>query len=251
MKISYNEILTLSQKIFEGAGCSPGQYQDAAEMISWLALQGIKDWVAICNHLDENFLKNELAKELAHLLYEDDTTITLDGQQKSCLFCGTPATDFAYLRAIEKDDSAVHLRMCQHPMLLLASLSGYAQRGMHSLTQWRESDQVNTALFVAKQPLPTFYQGMVKKNALSSHNSIAPYTDVTILYSSHNAFLIPPDSEIIYSPKQLQQQRADHLEQGIEIDVGLWQRLNGLAKAVLVEATEESRQRGAGEDAAI
>jgi len=251
MKISYNEILTLSQKAFEGAGCGPGQYQDAAEMISWLALHGLGAWTSIYDDLRIGFFNANPSEIPIPQLYEDDTVIMLDSRQSSSLFSGPSATDFAYLAAMEKGDGAVSLKNCQHPMLLLAFLSRYAQRGMHSLTQWQEQDHTRSVVFVADQPLPTIYRANSERLDKNDNVSGELYTDVMIRFSSRSPFSAPSDAEIHYSPTQLQEQRTEHLEQGIEIDERLWAQLQHLAKRVLVEATEESRQRGAGEGSEI
>jgi len=246
MKISYNEILTVTQKIFEGAGYSPGHYADAAEMIGWLALHGIGEWESIIEELGGNEL-NAPDTLSNRALYEDDASIILDGLGDSALFCGTLATEFAYLKAVEQPIGTAKLQQCRHPLTLLASLSRYAQRGINSLTHWHQSDQYFLVHFVADQPIPTIY------NSISEQDDGSDIlTDVTILFSSMVDFsILDENATLCYVADQLRQQRIEQLEAGIEIDELLWQKLQKQSKRILVEATEGSRQRGAGEDAII
>ncbi|MEM7537839.1 MAG: DUF3726 domain-containing protein [Chloroflexota bacterium] len=261
MKVSYNEITVLCQKVYEGLGFDVAVYEDAGELVSWLALHGL-DGLSLFEASTQQASTQQATTQQATtqqattqqattqpmLAHESECVLVFDLQQTSSLVAGILPLELGYAKSKTNKLTMMHLQRCTQPLLLLGALVRFAKRGIHVFAHWHDEAPNGgsecVVSVIAGESYPTLHEHIKEGNPSA----------MTIIFSTDFGLLptMPAHSEKerIHSPDWFQQQANEHMEQGITVDTERWLRLQALAANVLVEATEASRQRGAGEDAA-
>jgi len=248
--VSHNEIVMFCRKALEGLGVSVGEMEDAAEAIGWLALHGIDAIVPFYQLLTER-------PQISSLQSID--AATFDGVGNSCLFIGPTPLDIGYAQAIAQQQTTLKIKQCRHPLFLLAYMIRCARRGVNLAARWYEPTlHLRTIVTIdAGASFPTISQYLAdgeKEPLLIPSREVV---DLTLSFAA-NSPLVAADlraprqqKELMetYSPAHFAAQRRHHIESGIWVDAATWAAVQEIGKLVLVEATEKSRQRGAGEAA--
>lgn len=253
MKVSHNELSGLCRRAFEALDFPSGDHEDAADMVVWLERHGLGGVEA---------LQSGLAHILAHGMqplsrtYEDSSLAVIDARENSILTCGSLAADLVYARARRKGLAVVKVHNCYNRKLMLGYLARCARRGMSMLAFWRNSqapvavEQVVSIRAFEEYPTLLLYQVEDRDERLARNHS------VTLMASPHFAMLqsLHPDPEEatllqVLEPADFERQSERVWKQGLEVDEAVWAQLKKLAERTLVEETEQSRRRGAGEDA--
>ncbi|MCU1761085.1 DUF3726 domain-containing protein [Pseudomonas sp. 14P_8.1_Bac3] len=237
MRVSLNEIQVVCRKAFEGIGFAPGDCDDAAEMIAWLQLQGLDGIGALKNALA--FLHDEVDRPFA-TCYEDAGQLTLDAHGQSVLRCAAQAIELGVSKALRGGSALIRIRHCHNRLLLLGYLARCADQGLNFCVYWRDARQERVATLSAGQLIPSLRVQALPQPADSDEQSI------NVLISRHFTLLPRLSAEGI-DPEITRPSPARRLADGLEVDDEVWSMLKKLGEQVLVESTEESRRRGAGE----
>jgi LDH2 family malate/lactate/ureidoglycolate dehydrogenase len=236
MRVSLNEIQVICRKAFEGIGFAPGDCDDAAEMIAWLQLQGLDGIGALKKALA--FLHDEVDRPF-ETCYEDAAQLTLDAHGQSVLRCAAQAVELGVSKALRGGSALIRIRHCHNRILLLGYLARCAEQGLNFCVYWRDARQELVATLSAEQITPSLRVHELPQPAGSDEQSI------NVLISRHFT-LLPRCSADDIGP-DAQPALARQLAVGLEVDEEVWVMLRKLGEQVLVESTEESRRRGAGE----
>lgn len=235
MKISHTELRDILTKVFEGMGFPLGDYEDCANTISWLALHGFP----ILDQIDQ--VDPFTQSRPTQILNEDEQTAVLDAQNNGGLIYGSLALDLAYLKAKPSGKGKVILKNGRFPQLLLPHLPSVAQRGFYGRLQWPENTRKFMAIIAPQAPYPTLYE-LIDPVELP---------DEIIITCTNAPFTTPDAPQRIKTPAQFEACCLRHIENGLTVKTAVWQQLVRLSKNILVEATETSRTKGAGEDAGL
>lgn len=253
MKVSHNELSSLCRRAFEGLGFPAGDHEDAADMAVWLEQHGLDGIEALQQglaHIDRH------GTRALSRTFEDSSLAVIDGCENSILTCGSLAADLVYARARRKGLGVVKVHNCHNRKLMLGYLARCARRGMSMMAFWRNSqapvavEQVVSIRAYEEYPTLLLYQVEDRDERLTRNHS------VTLIASPHFAMLqsLHPDPEEatllqVLGPADFERQSRRVWEEGLEVGDAAWKQLKELSNRTLVEETEQSRRRGAGEDA--
>lgn len=253
MRVSHNELSGLCRRAFEGLGFPPGDHEDAADMVVWLEQHGLGGVDAMRQGLNRLTTEPRRAMNRA---FEDSSIGIIDGAGNSVMLCGSLAADLVYAKARRKGLAVVKIQDCYNRRLMLGYLGRCARRGMSLMAFWRNSEdpvvieQVVSIRAYDEYPTMLLYQIDDHDETLTRNRS------VTLMASPHFSMLqaLHPDPDEatllkVVRPEELERQSHLAFEQGLDVDDEVWWQLKGLAGRTLVEASEESRARGAGEQA--
>ncbi len=234
MKITQTELTDLLKKVYEGQKLAYGDYQDCANDIAWLAMHGLISLDEMASHLPDWQLP---PSQPTSIMYENETTAVLS----PTFPCGSLALDLASHKAVQHGLGIVQLPYVHQPHLLIPSLVRCARRGHHAALLWHDETELATAVTIQAHHASPHYRQY--KQAVS-HSHLTILCSPTILPTL-------PDVEIVtaVSPQQLAQKYQHHLHNGLEVSQATWQQLITLSKNALVPSSEQSRQKGAGEQA--
>ena len=244
MKVSRNEMNTALKRAYEGAGYDTGDYEDAAEQITWAQMCGF-------NVFPEIIFPPLPPKVSAtpQLIFEGDSVAVINaGGADACQY-GSFAGYLAYSKSLKEGLTTVQLANCSMPKMILRSLSLIAQRGVYLSVYWRDKQGEHGASFESGSVFPNYW------NVSSSDNALATYAStVTILCTSKPALIadavIHQQECLNLSTTQLSCSRLasnyeKSLQNGIEVNIEKWNALNAAAWPILVPTTKQSRT-GAG-----
>jgi LDH2 family malate/lactate/ureidoglycolate dehydrogenase len=239
MRVSLNEIQVICRKAFEGIGFAAGDCDDAAEMIARLQLQGFDGVGALKKALA--FLQDEVDRPI-ETCYEDATQLTLDAHGQSVLRCAAQAVELGVSKALRGGSALIRIRHCHNRILLLGYLARCAGQGLNFCVYWRDARQEVVATFSAGQTSPSLRVYALPQPAQGDEQSI------NVLISRHFRLLPRLTAEDTTPTLQRDASSQQPLPSGgMEVDDEVWAMLKKLGERVLVESTEESRRRGAGE----
>jgi LDH2 family malate/lactate/ureidoglycolate dehydrogenase len=225
MRVSLNEIQVMCRKAFEGMGFAPGDCEDAAELVSWLHLQGLDGVGALAQALSH--LQGEASQPFT-LNYEDNTVLVIDAHGQSVLRCAATAVELVLGKALHRGQAMLQIHHCHNRLLLLGYLSKAAERGLHVQARWEDARHRHLADFTAGEPSPALHSE-AQPGAVEAFEQ-----GVTVLFTRPGGALPAPAVA------------AHTANQGFTVDPGTWQRLKQLSEQILVESTEASRRQGAG-----
>jgi LDH2 family malate/lactate/ureidoglycolate dehydrogenase len=251
MKVSHNELTGLCRRAFEGLGFHAGDHEDAADMVVWLEQHGLGGVDALRRGLDHLASNNRLAVQRA---FEDTSLAVINAADNSVLVCGSLAADLVYAKARRKGLAVVKLQNCYNRILMLGYLARCARRGMNLLAFWRNSEDPKVVEQVVSIRAYEEYPTLLLYEVEDPDDNFTRNRSVTLIASPHFSMLqaLYPDPEEatllqVLGPDDCQRQSRHVLDHGMEVDDALWQRLKELSALTLVESSEESRARGAGE----
>jgi LDH2 family malate/lactate/ureidoglycolate dehydrogenase len=243
MKVSKNELTASLRKAFEALGFQPGDYYDAADMVVWLGTHGFDGFDRLLSVL--NYL-NTTSPSHADLIEEKEGNFVLDGNETSILLCGSEAVDLARSYAIQGSSARVEVINCYNRTFILQRLIKAAQRDLAFLAYWRQQDYCIKVTVSPRAKLPVYQIFMLNEQFDPQMLRIFSGTNVAQLEAEYAEHLQMGAMIDDYPMEMMKACYIDSLDQGIEIDVTLWNTLDDLVSRVLVQSTEESRA-GAGD----
>ena len=244
MKVSFNELQSLSWKAFIGLGFSDGQASDAADMLCWMESFGLDGVKTLKDALEQYSLEHPYSPP--DILYKDTDVTVLDAHNASVLACSHLPLELAFTQARARGFSVLKIRHCRQRQLVMGYLARLANRGMNVTAFWRNS----------QTPLTEHVFGV---RASSSVPSIRIYAvselpdenkdnmGITVVMANHVDLLPTMRSEYEYDllarhdESDLLEVRSKTEREGIAVDASLWEQLQGLAKLTLVASTSSSR----------
>jgi len=253
MKVSHNELTGLCRRAFEGLGFPAGETDDAADMVVWLEQHGLRGVDTLWRGLDH--LASRPAAPLARE-FEDSSVAVIDGGGSSVLQSGSLAADLVYAKARRKGLAVVKIRNCYNRRLMLGYLARCARRGMSLMSFWRDRDAPDVIEQVVSLRAYEDFPTLLRYRIEDRDDTLTRNRSVTLIASPHFAMLqsLHPDPEEAtllesVTPEDFAAQSQRVWQEGLEVDEAVWARLKELSGHTLVEPSEISRRRGAGEDA--
>ena len=254
MKVSKTELTALLKQVFEGLGFASGEYENAADMIVWAQMSGLEG-------LGE--LRRGLPDLVAHRLRslecvsEDETHAVLNAGDNSCLTCADVAMNLAYVKALATGFSSVTVLNCHDRKLLVKAVTDCGRRGMGCMMCWRDTNDPTIEHVLSMPPeagadgLPRCAINKVEErgNIDDGHRQslfIHCSTQWQELEKYQSSVFTQPQEELsVIGPSALRDNYRCALNRGLAMEQDLWERLQELARVVLVESSEQSRM-GAG-----
>ena len=244
MKVSFNELQSLSWKAFIGLGFSDGQASDAADMLCWMESFGLDGVKTLKDALEQYSLEHPYSPP--DILYKDTDVTVLDAHNASVLACSHLPLELAFTQARARGFSVLKIRHCRQRQLVMGYLARLANRGMNVTAFWRNSHTPLTEQVVgfrASSSVPSIRIYAVSE--LPDENK--DNTGITVVMVNHVDLLPTMRSEYEYDllarhdESDLLEVRSKTEREGIAVDASLWEQLQGLAKLTLVASTSSSR----------
>ncbi len=244
MKVSFNELQSLSWKAFIGLGFSDGQASDAADMLCWMESFGLDGVKTLKDALEQYSLEHPYSPP--DILYKDTDVTVLDAHNASVLACSHLPLELAFTQARARGFSVLKIRHCRQRQLVMGYLARLANRGMNVTAFWRNSQTPLTEQVVgfrASSSVPSIRIYAVSE--LPDENK--DNTGITVVMVNHVDLLPTMRSEYEYDllarhdESDLLEVRSKTEREGIAVDASLWEQLQGLAKLTLVASTSSSR----------
>lgn len=242
MKVSRNEMIAALKRAYEGAGYDIGDYEDAAELITWCDMSGFDIFSGLT--VPPVSPKGTV---VPRLVFEGKQNAVIDAGGSDISQYGPLASHLSYAKATQSGFTIVQLINCTYPILILRCLSLVAQHGVYLSAYWQDAAGSHGASFESGAMFPNYW-------CAPSQSEQAETSTVTIICSTRSGILAdavirqneqPGASRYEYSAAQLDANYDAALESGIEVDTEQWDALNAAAWPILVSSTDESRQ-GAG-----
>ena len=244
MKVSFNELQSLSWKAFIGLGFSDGQASDAADMLCWMESFGLDGVKTLKDALEQYSLEHPYSPP--DILYKDTDVTVLDAHNASVLACSHLPLELAFTQARARGFSVLKIRHCRQRQLVMGYLARLANRGMNVTAFWRNSQTPLTEQVVgfrASSSVPSIRIYAVSE--LPDENK--DNTGITVVMANHVDLLPTMRSEYEYDllarhdESDLLEVRSKTEREGIAVDASLWEQLQRLAKLTLVASTSSSR----------
>ena len=244
MKVSFNELQSLSWKAFIGLGFSDGQASDAADMLCWMESFGLDGVKTLKDALEQYSLEHPYSPP--DILYKDTDVTVLDAHNASVLACSHLPLELAFTQARARGFSVLKIRHCRQRQLVMGYLARLANRSMNVTAFWRNSQTPLTEQVVgfrASSSVPSIRIYAVSE--LPDENK--DNTGITVVMANHVDLLPTMRSEYEYDllarhdESDLLEVRSKTEREGIAVDASLWEQLQGLAKLTLVASTSSSR----------
>jgi len=240
MRASKYEVHSLCKRAFAGLGFVDGADDDAAAMVAWAEVNGLRGLQRLAAVLDG--LDGSQSGRL-ELIARDRCSAELDAGGQSVLAVGPAAVELAGVLAAASDRAEVLLRDCRDQPFAVSLAAGLAARGQRVELRWREGDELlhcccdGGAARLYRGPA----DGAIAADLLQIR--VAPAGQ----YSAGQYSAGQPPADERPADWSLDADIAHcALARGIQPPEALWQSLLGYGQRRLVPATEASRQRGAG-----
>ncbi|RJG09006.1 DUF3726 domain-containing protein [Pseudomonas cavernicola] len=247
MLISSNELTALLKRVFEGMGYPIGYYEDAAALVKWLQVHGEQGFAELQRSLP---YVADIQRPPLELLAEESQALLFDCHGRSGLNCLPTIVELAQTKVLEQGCVNVKVRNCHNRKFILKLLVDSARHGISVLAYWQNGKQPaseHVASIAAEASYPSYSEAL-----LADSGTAADSQTLTLMFSTridlqgqlHGAGAKRSGYRQVI-PEQFARAGEGALEGGMDISNELWQSLNHLAEAVLVENSEHSRS-GAG-----
>ncbi|SDX91620.1 Protein of unknown function [Ruegeria halocynthiae] len=242
MRVSRNEMIAALSRAYEGAGHHIGDYEDAAQLVTWSHMCGLGGFDRIA--LPPVGPKGGATPRL---VFENDDIAVIDAGGADVCEHGSLAAHLAFSKAQKAGFAIVELSSCRYPDLILRSLSLVAQQGIFISAYWTDQTGSHGASFESGAIFPHYWR--VEKTDVAKECST-----VTIMCTTQPALLAdavtrqaeqPGMKRLEVSAAQLAVNYNDALELGIAVPADHWDALNAAAWPILVPSDQHSRA-GAG-----
>ncbi|MDH4564123.1 DUF3726 domain-containing protein [Pseudomonas sp. BN411] len=245
MLISANELTALLKRVFEGMGYTPGHYEDAAALVSWLQLHREDGLGELERALD---LVADRDRQANELVAEGPATLIAECHGRSALNCLPILLELACVQALEQGSIRVEIRHCHNRKFILKLLADCARQGLWAQARWDNGhDRVrrHVARIEAGAAYPSYREYRLPDHPPQANRQSLTLDLGTVTHPKPELEVGAAWEERCVTPADFALARQQALENGTEISPALWQRLNQLSEAVLVESSERSRS-GAG-----
>ncbi len=253
MHVSAIELKAALRRCFEASGFYVGNYEDAADMVLWLEAHGL-------NGLDElqkalPVLSDDATKPSYSISHEDSNSTIIDSKNRSALDCVCGFVDLAQSIAEGCEIATVTVHNCLQRKFVIKAITDCGRRGINAEARWCTTSEEGGKQFVTEHTasiksadqFPSYKavvinQGNTANKPQTLKISCGPALELSdaLQASSTN------QDDIFIRPDQIQKNKENSVDNGIDINQSLWSEINHRGAGVLVENSENSRQ-GAGE----
>ncbi|MEW9673206.1 Ldh family oxidoreductase [Ammoniphilus sp. 3BR4] len=250
MRVSYPELYTHCKKVLEGCGLPIGLAEEGAEMVAWGEFTGMYGIVRLAQDLNALQVSDPTRISISS---QDDRLVSVDGGGQHVLLTGRVAVDLAFAKAFEMGIGVVQVKNSQGSDALIQNVRQVGKRGMSCAIHWMEKNSQNWSFITEGNLQPCVIKEMlaqrVEVKQINSFLVICANGNYLPFFTDLTAWNNAKENIHMVQPEQLQVRFDESNGQGREVDADTWAELGQVASRVLVEATELSRQRGAGEGA--
>jgi len=242
MKVSRNEMRAALMRAYEGAAYAIGDYEEAAELITWSEMCGLGGFADTCFPPPAS-----RAQQLPHIDYEGGGIAVIDANAADVCQYGSLAVHLACTLASRHGLASVHLTNCTSAKLILGNLANIAGKGYYLCAYWQQNGSQHGASFDSASSYPDYW-------VCASDDKTPALSSITILCTKQAGLLanttrqlnFRPDNEFqLTSAAVLASRYSETLDRGIEVDCAQWTALNQAAWPILVPTSQQSSQ-GAG-----
>ncbi len=246
MLVSSNELTSLLKRVFEGMGYPVGYYEDAAALVKWLQVHGEQGLDELQRALP--FVADR-QRPAPQLLAEESQSLLFDCHGRSALNCLPSIIELAVTRVLEQGSVNVKVYNCHNRKFVLKLLSDCARQHISVLAYWQNGKQSiseHVASIAADTTYPSYSEALLAQGSACDTQTLTLMlsTRIHLFGQLHGGGSQRKDFRQV-SPEQFAHAGQRALEGGMDVPTELWQQLNKLAEAVLVESSEQSRS-GAG-----
>jgi hypothetical protein len=246
MLISSNELTSLLKRVFEGMGYPVGYYEDAAALVKWLQVHGELGFGELQRALP--YVADSQSPAL-ELLAEESQALLFDCHGRSGLNCLPSIVELAQTKVLEQGCVNIKVRNCHNRKFILKLLVDCARQGISGMAYWQNGKQPvseHVASIAVGARYPSYSEALLVDPATADTQTLTLLLSTRIdLQGQLHGSASQRSGYRQVSPEQFARAGEGALEGGMDISIELWQQLNQLAEAVLVENSEQSRS-GAG-----
>ncbi|GAA0447868.1 hypothetical protein GCM10008983_27470 [Lentibacillus halophilus] len=265
MRVSFVELFIHCKKVFRACGIPYGCADDGAEVVTWSEFIGLKGMHVLQQEIPNMYPPGMRSVDL--LLEDDNGLFRFDGNKQSAIILGKLMADYALALAETRETVRVHMTNTTRSHLLAQPAHYIASRNRGCLINYKTKN--GEPMWILSTPeiaYPVFAEGNSAEEMVqhSLTAELGQY-ETTNLKSDDFWLVCTTETNLITSCirnlRHEAKKGAIHLTEsaklkatfdknynnGLEVDDQAWKELGDIGDQTLVEATEASRQRGAGE----
>ena len=263
MHVSYLETVVHCKKVFEAYGSSYGYAEDGAEAVAWGEFVGLPGLQTLASEVSMLNLRREVESQF--LVEQDDFTV-IDCGGQSGLLLGKALVDYAMSRLGLSEVQVVYVQNTSTSRLLAQQAFYVASKGKGCVIIYHTKEEIPVIILSSPQRrYPIVVEGRKVEDlfeAISNEDLL-----IEKQLKSSNDFMIiclknlesingliekvldePSDTSVtIIESEKLEASWNHSWQYGAKADRLVWDELYKSGCKTLVESTEQSRIRGAGE----
>ena len=264
MRVSHLELYTHCKKSFQALGVPYGYAEEGAETVANAEFLGLYGLQQLSDELQD--LQGEI--EEIEVLNETENVTVIDGGKQSGMLLGKACADYLIARLEEQQSVAVCVRDTRPSRVLVQQAMYISKKGHASIILYKKPSHSS---LIISSPNSTFPIMIHKRNnedimegineelgltgdkklklpAVTTRFCIFGTTKIEEIDEVMERFDNTIDTTYILTTTDDFEQRWESSWQfGTEVSRELWLDLNETGKRMLVESTDQSRDRGAGE----
>ncbi|ARF14989.1 DUF3726 domain-containing protein [Sporosarcina ureae] len=264
MRVSHLELYTHCKKIFQALGVPYGYAEEGAETVANAEFLGLYGLQQLYDELQD--LQGEF--EELEVLNESDRVTVIDGGKQSGMLLGKACADYLIARLEAQPSVAVCVRDARPSRVLAQQAMYISKKGLASIILYKKpshssliisSPNFAYPIMVHKRNNEDIMEGINKELGLTGDQKLKLPT-VTTRFCIFGTTKIEAIDEVIErfentidtsyiltTTDDFEQRWESSWQFGTEVSRELWLDLNETGKRMLVESTDQSRERGAGE----
>ena len=264
MRVSHLELYTHCKKIFQALGVPYGYAEEGAETVAnseFLGLYGLQQLSDELKDLQSEFDELEI-------LNESDRVTVIDGGKQSGLLLGKACADYLIARLQNEPSAAVCVRDTRPSRVLVQHAMYISKKGLASIIVYKKPSHSSLIISSPSFPFPIMVhrrnnedimEGINEELGLSGDQKLKlpAVTTRFCIFGTSNIEKIDEvmdrfdntidTSYMLTTVDDFEQRWESSWQFGTEVSRELWLDLNETGKRMLVESTDQSRERGAGE----
>ena len=236
MRVTYNELMTLTTKCFNSLNLPIGEVDRIANMVADLELVGY-DGLKLFSEAMSDIQNGDVEISINT---EDDNVFNVDLKNNSVLLHLPTLIYYARQKLLTEESITINIENARNRWFAYGELKNLSGRGFHVYAKWSSRGVDETIVYMI--------------DALDNHPDLyvyedkAPLLDTLEIYigkTPYNAPVLSDKARHIRS-SVLEVARKKSIIDGVEVDENVWNVLLTLSKNILVKNSIESEKFGAG-----
>ncbi|WP_153730509.1 DUF3726 domain-containing protein [Sporosarcina obsidiansis] len=264
MRVSHLELYTHCKKIFQACGVPYGYAEEGAETVANAEFLGLYGLQQLSDELP--YLQSQM--EELEIQFENERVTIINGGKQSGMLLGKACADYVIARLRNQQSAAVCVRDTRPSRVLTQQAMYLSRKGLGSIILYQKPSHSSLIVSSPKSPFPIMIhkrnngdimEGINKELGLAGDEKLSlpietnrfcifgttKIEEIDDLMDRFQNTIDP--SYIITTTEDFEQRWESSWGNGAEISRELWLDLNETGKGMLVESTDQSRERGAGE----
>ncbi|OKL36529.1 DUF3726 domain-containing protein [Domibacillus mangrovi] len=261
MRVSYLELYVHCKKVFEACGIPYGCAEDGAAAVAWGEFGGLLGLNVLTGELDR---MKASKMENIRLLSEKEGITHFEGGGQSGLLVGKTVGDYACAQLAKTETAVVYVQNTSTSSLFAQQAFWIASKGKGCVIHYQTAEGAPAWIIATPDsPYPVLAEGL----HINLENEFHAALDNLDRQKSSNEFLLICTKKVEVVAHLLEKLKKEAKERnipiidseyvkrtlenshqyGAEVDRALWDEVHQTGRNILVESTELSRLRGAGE----